>query len=319
MRLHRVRSLLAPVKVQRQSLMDGMPLNLPEVALFRDATETLFALAEGRRATDPQAPPVPPRHFVRDADEAHRIALEGPAPIVGMSLDDLLACRGMDHPSAQTLVGFFAVHRGFLHLMAAPDITSLEDLRGKRIAVDTDTGYARALFEILRRAGLERPRDYDVVHAGATDVRFQKLSAGAFDATLLGTPFTRLAELRGFRPLCSVIEALGGYQAIVLCARRSWLEAHRAQARAVTQCLTETLQWARSDANRARRGTLLREVLPGCPDAVQQLIVEDLFGASSAFVSDGLLQPSDVAVVLSLYNASQGTALDDRDVRAAWA
>lgn len=299
--------------------MDDMSLPLPEVALFRDATETLFALAEGRRATDPQAPPAPPRHFVRNADEAHRIALEGPSPIVGMSLDDLLACRDMDHPAAPTLVGFFAVHRGFLSLMAAPDITRLEDLRGRRVAVDTDTGYASALFEILRRAGLERERDYDVVYAGATDVRFQKLSAGAFEATLLGTPFTRFAELRGFRPLCSVIEALGGYQAIVLCARRSWLEAHRSQARAVTQCLTETLQWARSDANEARRDALLRALLPGCPDAVQQSIAVDLFGPHSAFLPDGVLQPSDVAVVLSLYNASRGAALDEREMQAAWA
>lgn len=292
---------------------------LPEVALFRDATELLFALAEGRRAGETAAPPAPPRHFVKDADEAHRIALEGPAPIVGMSLDDLLDCALMDHPAAGELAAFFAVHRGFLTLMAAPGIARVTDLRGRRVAVDTDTGYASALFEILRREGLERGRDYDVVHAGATNLRFQKLVDGAFDATLLGAPFTRLAEARGFVPLRSVIDAMGGYQAIVLCARRPWLAGHGAEARAVGESLSQTLDWARRPENRARRDALMGDLLPGCSASVRAGILEDLFGPQSQFVCAALPDPADVAVVRDLFNAGRGTALTTDDLERLWA
>ncbi|MEW6258062.1 MAG: hypothetical protein AB1592_19075 [Pseudomonadota bacterium] len=292
--------------------------DLPTVALFRDATETLFALAEGRRANEPDAPLVPQRHFVRDADEAHRIALEGPDPIVGMSLDDLLVCRRMSHPAASELVAFCAVHRGFLRLMSAPGLTRIADLRGRRIAVDTDTGYAAALFEILRREGLARGRDYEVVYAGATNVRFQKLVAGGFDATLLGTPFSRLAQARGFNALGRVVDALGGYQAIVLCGRRSWLDAHMAQADAVALCLTQTLAWARAAAHQGCRDALLRETLPGCPAPVLQAIADDLFGPDSDMVVGRYPDPKDIAVVTSLFNASRGTSLGASDVACAW-
>lgn len=292
---------------------------LPTIALFRDATELLFALAEGRRAGEPDAPPVPPRHFVADADEAHRIALEGPAPIVGMSLDDLMDCARMAHPAAGELRAFAAVHRGFLTLMAAPGITRLSDLKGRRVAVDTDTGYASALFEILAREGLARGRDYDVVYAGATNLRFQKLVDGAFDATLLGAPFTRLAAARGFVPLCSVIDALGGYQAIVLVAHRSWLAAHGAQARAVAESLSVTLAWARDPANQRRRDALLGDLLPGCPAPVRAAVAEDLFGPGSDFLCTPRPTAEDVTVVLDLFNAGRGTALGPADVDALWA
>lgn len=299
--------------------MTQVHARLPETALFRDATEILFALAEGRRAGERGAPPVPPRHFVRDADEAHRIALEGPAPIVGMSLDDLLDCARMDHPAAGDLAAFFAVHRGFLTLMAAPGITRLTDLRGRRVAVDTDTGYASALFAILHREGLERGRDYEVVYAGATNLRFQKLVDGAFDATLLGAPFTRLAEARGFVPLRSVIDAMGGYQAIILCARRPWLAGHGAEARAVADSLSQTLDWARRPENRARRDALVGELLPGSPAAVRAAILEDLFGPKSQFVCAARPDPADVAVVRDLFNAGRGTALTATDLERLWA
>jgi hypothetical protein len=41
-----------------------------ELALFCDATEVLFSLADQRRAADPTAPWVPRRWFVSNADEA---------------------------------------------------------------------------------------------------------------------------------------------------------------------------------------------------------------------------------------------------------
>lgn len=176
-----------------------------EVALFRDATEALFSLADRRRASDPSAPWVPRRRFVVDADEAHRIAFEGPSPIVGMSLDDLLECSRSGHPNAGELAAFLGVHRGFLHLMASPGIGSIAALRGRRVAVDTDTGYASALFEMLRRTGLERRRDFEVVYAGATNLRYEKLLRGEFDATLLGAPFIRLAMRQGYPSLGTVI------------------------------------------------------------------------------------------------------------------
>jgi len=280
-----------------------------DVALFRDATEMLFAVADRRRQDDPAAPPVPRRIFVKDADEAHRFALDGTYPIVGMSLDDLLDCAGSTHPRAADLVAIAGVHRGFLQLIARGEITSLADLKGKRVAVDTDTGYARALFEILRRAGLEAGRDYEVVYAGATNLRFTKLLDGAFDATLLGAPFTRVARDQGFVPLGSVIAALGGYQAVVLVAQRPWLADNTAAARAVTTSLFGALAWARQEGNAAAVAAALHTALPPCPPATAAAVTIDLFGPASEFLADGRMQTRDTDVVLRLFNAAHSTAV----------
>lgn len=260
------------------------------LAMFRDATETLFSLAEacGR--------PVPSRHFVADADEAHALALGGPVPIVAMSLDDVLECRRMDHPAASGLVAFHGVHRGFLQLIARPGIATIADLRGRRVAVDTDSGYARALYEILTRHGL---RDQvEIVYAGATNLRYDKLVAGQFDATLLGAPFTLLARRQGYASLGSVIDALGGYQAIVLAAQRDWLAAHPAEAAAVTGCLAETIAWGQANPDQA--GALLDDAE----------LADMLFGPAGEFLADGRIDPADARVVVDLFNASTGGAVD---------
>ena len=280
-----------------------------EIALFRDATAVLFTVADRRRAVDPTAPWVPSRRYVTDANEADGIALDGPNPIVGMSLDDLIDCSVRPHPNASQLVAIAGVHRGFLRLMARPEIGSIAALRGRRIAVDTDTGYASALHEILRRAGIDRHRDVEIVYAGATDRRNDKLLRGEFDATLLGAPFTRMAMANGFSSLTSVIGALGGYQAVVLLAHRPWLAQNEATARAVTACLSETLSWCTNSANRTVLETYVGEALPSVKGEELRQVTEDLFGTATEFLLNGRMRDRDVSVVLDLFNASRGTAL----------
>ena len=290
-----------------------------ELALFCDATECAFALADQRSVDDPAAPLPPHRVFVKNADEAHRIALEGPLPVVGMSLDDLLDCTVSGHPAAGDLRILAGVHRGFLQLVAAPGIARIADLKGRRVAVDTDTGYARALYAMLARAGLDVRRDLDIVYAGATNLRYEKLMARDFDATLLGAPFTRLAIDQGFRPLTSVIEALGGYQAIVLVARRPWLDSHGAAARALVSSLTGAL--ALGDLPQAQTMMLrvLRKALPAATPGQLPAICSDLFGPRSEFLRDGRMASADIKVVLDLFNAARGTNLSEDDVqRLIW-
>jgi hypothetical protein len=280
------------------------------IALFRDATETVFALADKRPAADATAPRPPSRHFVANADVAHAHCLDGTSPVVGMSLDDAIACAMSDHVNAKKVVCLAAVHRGFLKLVARSGINTVADLRGKRVAVDTDTGYAAALYEILARNGLDRRRDLTIVYAGATDLRYEKLRAGEFDATLLGTPFTVLAHRQGFRSLARVIDVLGGYQAVVLATLRPWLTANALAARQLVECFQTTFTWASRPANRPAVEVMLAELLakPKGAAAAAQVAVE-LFGPASEFLPDGMVRASDAAIVVRLYNGSRGTKL----------
>ena len=114
-----------------------------------------------------------------------------------------------------------AVDRGSrLSLVGAPGIERLEDLAGRRFAVDVPTsGFAFVGFALLRRAGLEAGRDYEVVTAGATPRRRHLLADGAFEATLLNAGHEARAERAGAHVLGVVSDVVSPYLGSVLATR----------------------------------------------------------------------------------------------------
>ena len=146
------------------------------------------------------------------------------------SIDNLVAYQegqGDGAPLQEPdLVAVMGVDGGFLSVVAAKSIGTLADLRGKTLAVDSlNTGFAFVLRELLQTNGIA-DRDVTFVRGGATDLRFRGLLAGAYDATLLRTPFDILAAERGFRVVATA-ESLGPYLGTSGMVRRSWARATR--------------------------------------------------------------------------------------------
>jgi ABC-type nitrate/sulfonate/bicarbonate transport system substrate-binding protein len=114
-----------------------------------------------------------------------------------------------------------AVDRGSrLSLVGAPGIERVADLAGRRFAVDVPTsGFAYVGFALLRRAGLEAGRDYEVVTAGATPRRRQLLAEGAFEATLLNAGHEARAVRAGAHVLGVVSDVVRPYLGSVLATR----------------------------------------------------------------------------------------------------
>ncbi|WP_161600595.1 ABC transporter substrate-binding protein [Mycolicibacterium hodleri] len=280
------------------------------VALFFDSTETAYRVADHLYATEPTSYPQPPtRVFVTNADDAHERLLSGANPIVGMSLDDVISLVDGDDPRAEDLVVIAGVHTGFLQLVTDPEIVETSMLRSHKVAVDTDTGYASALFAILKSAGLQRDADYSVVYAGATNARYEKLLNGDFQATLLGAPFTDLALMKGYRSQGSIREQLGAYQGVVLTAKRSWLAGHAEEADTAVTSLLRAEHWAMDPANRDEVLDVVAHAVPGLADREDVKAVSDtLFGPTSEYQPDGHLSPEGIAVVVDLYNTSRGRA-----------
>src|SRR4030095_15520870 len=88
-------------------------------------------------------------------------------------------------------------------LIAAPSITSVQQLRGKKLGI---TAYG-ALAEILARQILiahKVPADQvTFLPLGTSDVTYLALKAGTIDATMLQIPQNFLAQDEGFRKLAS--------------------------------------------------------------------------------------------------------------------
>lgn len=206
-----------------------------------------------------------------------------------------------------------AVDRGGrLSLVGAPSVRRFEDLRGRRFGVDVPTsGFAYVGFALLRRAGLEAGRDYEVVTAGSTPRRRQLLADGAFEATLLNAGHEARAERDGAHVLGTVTEVVRPYLGTVLATRGDGDTAE-----------VDALLAAWDDAERqvldpARRDEVLA-LLGRQPDtdvAIAGRMYETLLDPDHGICAGGAVQPEALEAVLRL-RADAGGFETEHDLAA---
>ncbi|HEY2989588.1 MAG TPA: ABC transporter substrate-binding protein [Candidatus Binatia bacterium] len=94
-------------------------------------------------------------------------------------------------------------------LMVRPEIRSIAELKGKKLAVSGFGGAShQRLLLILDKAGLNPNTDVTILSVGDARLRLEQLRVGAIDATVLTAPNNFMAERAGFRSLGSSSEVL---------------------------------------------------------------------------------------------------------------
>ena len=74
-------------------------------------------------------------------------------------------------------------------LMARPEIGSIRDLKGKKLAVSGFGGAShQRMLVILRGAGLDPQKDVNIISVGDAGLRMDQLRLGVIDATVLTAP-----------------------------------------------------------------------------------------------------------------------------------
>jgi ABC-type nitrate/sulfonate/bicarbonate transport system substrate-binding protein len=198
-------------------------------------------------------------------------------------------------------VAVMGVDTGFLSLVAAPEIKSVADLRGKTLSVDAmTTGYAFVLYEIMRRAGLAKDKDYEVVSAGGMAQRWKGLSDRRHQATLLSAPYNLIAEDAGFNVLVRATDVIGRYQGNVAAVRRRWAAHNRATVVAYIRAYREAVTWLRAPANRDEACAILLRHSPQFPQALAQRTYAELLHPQFGFFPDCQVDAAGVACVLAL-------------------
>ena len=195
---------------------------------------------------------------------------------------------------------FMALSQGTVRLVAAPNINSIADLRGKALGVDAvATGYSMVLMKLLASGGL-KPGDYTLESIGGTGVRARALMDGKTPATILTTPLELAPEARGHRRLASVIDVIGPYQTIVGMARRSWAGAHRTELVGFTRAMVAAVEWLFDPANRAEAAAIYRKNLPDVPEAAALAAVAAMTGQREGFSRGGAFDAAGLATVLAI-------------------
>ncbi len=195
---------------------------------------------------------------------------------------------------------FMGSDSGFLSLVAAPEIKSFADLKGKTFSVDArTTGYAFVLFDMLRKNGFSE-HDYRIEAAGGMVQRWQALQERKYDATLLSAPFNILARQQHFNQLAEAVDVIGPYQGNVGATRRSWALANRNKVIAFIAGYAQAIDWLYDQEHRDEAIRILLKNLPQMSPELAQQTYQELLNPRDGFFLKAHVNEAGLRTVLAL-------------------
>jgi len=236
--------------------------------------------------------------FTKSSEEQRSAVTIGACDIAHSAVDNALALvdAGVD---TAVVVG---LDHGFNKIVVQPDIKSYDDLRGRIFGVDAlDTAFALLTYEILRRNGLAKDKDYKVQTVGATRFRLDALKNGNVDFAVLNLPFNLLAQEAGLKILDDPFDVVGPYQSTAGFVRRDWAAAHREQLAAYIAAYIEGLRWATDPANRTEAIALLAERIQ-ISSRVAESCYDRVTHPESGFARDAKVDSRGMDCVVKLRN-----------------
>jgi NitT/TauT family transport system substrate-binding protein len=133
-------------------------------------------------------------------------------------------------------------------MMAPASITSIDELKGKKVGVsNVGSTSDTATRIILRRNGLDPDKDVTIVAVGSLSNRMAALLSGAIDAGVAQPPEQLALQDQGFHIIYDLaaekVPAAGG----AVLVQRSWLNANRDVAQRYIDALVDAAARARQD------------------------------------------------------------------------
>ncbi len=136
------------------------------------------------------------------------------------------------------------VNRLPFSLIAAKDIKSFADMRGRTIGVSSiQAGSSSLVMEIMASHGLHYPQDYKIVAVGPILARWEMLQSGEIDAGLQGAPLNYIAQDQGFHSLCEPREQFPWFQFTSLNVDQRWAQANHDTVVAFMKAFIGAHQW----------------------------------------------------------------------------
>lgn len=210
---------------------------------------------------------------------------------IGIQLPDHIVravSRGSD------LFAFMATaHAADISLIAAPEIRSLPELKGRVIAVDgANSGYAMLLRRMLQANGIGES-DRNLVEVGGTKERFDALCNREADAAFINPPFDGALREKGFVRLTSTLEAFPTYPGIIAASKRSWAMDHEKALTAFVRAYRSAFRWLQCKSNREAAIGIAVDKLP-VDQAHAASALDDLAGrAEPVLTVEGMQQVID--------------------------
>ncbi|HEY7060955.1 MAG TPA: ABC transporter substrate-binding protein [Chloroflexota bacterium] len=148
---------------------------------------------------------------------------------------------------------FLNAERGLdAKLIGAPDVTTLQHIRGRTIAGDPgDSNYDLHRRKILRDHGIAEDQ-YGIEIVGSSPARAEALLAGRVAAAMLTPAHYSRALEQGFHVLADAADHVPEYPVCSGWTRRAWAESHRDTLVRFIRAFARGSDWALDHANRAQ-------------------------------------------------------------------
>jgi ABC-type nitrate/sulfonate/bicarbonate transport system substrate-binding protein len=137
-------------------------------------------------------------------------------------------------------------------IIANAKFKTLESLKGATIAVSSlQAGSTQVLKYILKQRGLIYPRDYNLIRAGGTTLRWAALQTQQVDGAILAEPVSLIAVEKGFANLGEADKLVPGYQLAGVWIREGWAAKNKDVTLRFLRAFRNSLKWLHDNRTEA--------------------------------------------------------------------
>lgn len=194
-------------------------------------------------------------HLVRLAPEHNAGLARGLWPITLSDADTMLARTTQDNVD---FLIFLQPEQGIdVQLVAQPEITTLQQLRGKLFAADpVDSNYDLVRNKIMRDNGVPE-NEYKIDILGNSNARAAAFIAGKVDAAMLSGRVSADVITKGGRMLADGSDYIPDWPVVCGWGLRKWIEDNRDTAVRFSRAMTHASDWLLEPQNKEETLQLL--------------------------------------------------------------
>jgi ABC-type nitrate/sulfonate/bicarbonate transport system substrate-binding protein len=182
-------------------------------------------------------------------------------------------------------------------IIAQPKFKGLEQLKGATLAVSSlQAGSTQVLKFILKQRGLLYPRDYNLLRAGGTTLRWAALQTQQVDAAILAEPVSIIAVEKGFADLGDAYKLVPGYQLAGVWIKEEWAKKNRDTTIRFVKGFYKALNWLHEHRSEAI------ELLPKITTLNKQYVEKswETYTKAQIWPKDGKVNARGVQLVIDL-------------------
>jgi NitT/TauT family transport system substrate-binding protein len=147
-----------------------------------------------------------------------------------------------------------AIANHFNHVfLSHPSITSLKQLKGKRVAVSRFGSGSHFMTDLLvKEAGLDPKKDVSVLQIGNSSSRMAAIMAQSVDGTIMAADFVPMAKKQGFNILADLADTNLEYPFLTFHMMEPVIERNLKMVKAFIKSISEGIRVLKTDRNAAK-------------------------------------------------------------------